>query len=571
MEKQARCKLLFIMVVCLFIVQVVPVKGTQDEIENNEQGKSIIGAASHPLDLLSFPDYETFHDHSGESPLISDNSVFNTSDRILLHSDTAREEQKKNYPTNPLSSYFFKILVQDEISLLPSQPRAFYIAQVIGAILGSTAGLPWISSSLKAGQAINSNEFGYIIAGAAMVTSGIASPWAILEVVKRFKTKTHEEYQILKQTDKCKQIGKYLVCNTLALFACAPGFYLTYTYNDFKHLAGLAFVLDFIMKSLGYYQMSEIDLKLIKKIIKNKSIANVSDQIDLGTNNLFNSDEYKILKLIKAAQISFLKMTPEERRRNFNALKESVDIKEAYQFLTDVCSINEERLLPPTLWKRGIPRNGILLASTLFPISNAAVNAVLTYKAAQLIWDNAIFASSLVALAVPPSFALDTYVTYSVWGDCFDAIYNMRTQHESSNALSYIYPTTKYIFPMLALTFSLLAIGNDIFLNEETLKDSPLRDAKWPLTTIVSFSIIQLQILAITDIFSNLGTSLLAKSKKLKNLVNFIQWLDIFYSLFSSADDSVKNEFKDELELSSANDGTKSKPIVDLELSLADD
>lgn len=453
--------------------------------------------------------------------------------------------------TNPLSSYLSKVISQDDTLFQHKNLKIFQIIKGTAGIIGSTTGLPFISTSLKAGKEINAEYLGWMIAGACTLTYGGTAAWTMTELVDNFNQKTHEEEKILKY-NKYQSYAKHIACNLLGALASTPTVYLAYYYNDFKPLAILTFLGSYSLKSLGYYKLlDQLPSSLLRKGLQKSSALSRTEQdyFILESIPTFKLSKDQITNMINRMQLRFLKMSDEERELTFERLRTFPNLKEAYEFLSfEENQGIQEKLLSPELWKNGHPRKAVLALSTIFPIASAFVNIVASYRGAKTIYDNEIFAGSAVISSIIPSLALDIYVTRIVAGNIYNSIYNIYNRRNTPDLMTFLYPKAKYIIPAIALTITVLSLGNDTFITIDILKDSVFSQLTWPLTSLLVASNVQFETYAMTDLLYNISINLLSIfDKPKKKLINFIRHLNIFSYFTLHSDEEIISDFSKDI------------------------
>lgn len=429
---------------------------------------------------------------------------------------------------SPLSSYFSKTICQAEASSQQRCTKALQVVKVVAGIVGSSTGISFISSSLKAGRAIGVHQLGWVIAGAEVIAYGGKVSWVMTEAVDKFKPKSEEEKIIFKQTT-CKSCSKHLACNLLGVVASIPLTYLSYKYNDFKPLALLTFLGSYSTRTLGYHKLLDQVSSLLFKPALTEDLRIFKTQV---------------VNKVKVTQLRFLKMSDAERDIAFQELSQRSTLKEVYEFLFPEEPDTDRTVVSPDSWGRGIPRKFTLAISSIVPVGNALVNIVASYKGATMLYDNNVFAGGVIVLSVLPNFALDLYVASTVAGNLFDSVYNTCRKRETPNFMTALYPKAKYIIPALAFTTTLLSLGNDAFMGSDTLKDSFFSQAMWPLTGLLVASNIQFKTYAITDLLYNVCTSFTAICRKPKRkIINFIKHLNVFSYFVANSDKEAMSSF----------------------------
>lgn len=485
-----------------------------------------------------------------EEELANNNHSSTLSLKNKLEKTHLTEEENTTLPDqisymNPLSSYLSKVMFQDEALFQHNGSKTLQIVKIVAGVIGSTTGIPFISPSLKAGKAIGVEDLGWVIGGAETLAYGGKVAWVMTELIDNFNQKSEEERKIFKQ-NKYKNFAKHLICNLLGVVASTPLVYLSYNYNDFKPLAVLTFVGSYSTRALGYYKLSDQIPSLLGKKVQERKAEEGYATFESPT--CFKLSKEQIANMIKSIQLRFLKMSSEERELTFQGLSECSDLKKVYKFLSLHENQNSrDTVVAPDLWGKGIPRKIALGLSTIVPIGNALVNIVASYKGAKTVYDNEIFAGSVVVLSVLPNFALDMYVTRAVAGNIFDSIYNKYKKRETVDIMATLYPRAKYFIPVLAFTTTVLSLGNDAFIGSDTLKDSFFSQIRWPLTGLLVVSNIQFKTYAITDLLYNVSIHLAGIcDKPKKKLVNFIKHLNIFsYFNFNSDEETISNFSED--------------------------
>lgn len=387
------------------------------------------------------------------------------------------------------------------------------------ALCGLGAGVPYIGTSLKAGNYYGSRILGYYLTGSTFFLLGGVSAWSILGLMET----CHNQKNIFYESENCKiKIGKTLGSLALGVLSSIPPVYVAYKYNSIKEMAAISFIYEGLIRSFGFYKLIS-GIKDIKGEVLN-CIESTTELKEIKT---------KALEVISLSKINFINRSSSLPIMELQFFESPNEI---YSYLNTSFEDNLKTQILPQYYAGGIPRKLAQCISMIFPIGGVFVNFILAYKGINILTDNTMILILLGSASVLPTFILDAYATKEVAGGIFDLVYQCKTIKDipSSDYFGATYPKTKKIIILgsLIIASSSAAVSSYILL--DNLEDTFLDSSKYFFLLLNTVTAIKFGTYGLATTFLDLGEVLLSKLKngasysynclrKLSDVSNLIQ------------------------------------------------
>lgn len=372
--------------------------------------------------------------------------------------------------------------------------------------IGFGAGIPLVGAALKAGAYYGSSGLGYYLASSTILCTGGIASWMIWDLIDNAQdvingSRQPSDNSLVNHKRRIKGIVIGALSIILGGLSTAPEVYSAYKYNEIKEMAIVSFVYEIIPRTLGFY----------------KFISSINSKIE----NRGSSEETVIKEegreIIDLTKMYFLKLSKEKGTENIASLVEQDTPNKVYSFLSTYAHQDleeHEREILPQYYAKGVPRKVTQYSSLIFPIANACVNTVLTYKGYNLITDNLFLLVPLTTISVLPILVLNGYGTIEVSGGLFDKIYSARHGIASSDFFGTFYPKIKTMFIAGSIILATSASGSGIYIILDNLEGTFLSSTKYLFITLAITSSITFGSYAITSTLTNYGEVIVKHFRK---------------------------------------------------------
>ncbi len=393
---------------------------------------------------------------------------------------------ENNPSKNEISLLYRKCFEQD----LENKCRSI---KYLSSLLGFGAGVPYMASSLKAGEYYGSRILGYYFCTSTILFSGGISAWAIWELL--------EDCDIETSSTRCNpKLGKALGSVVLGALSSIPQVYIAYKYNAVKEIAAVSFVYEGVIRALGF----------------NKAIGGIKRAVlKCKTSPDLKIRENKALEVIETSQAGLIALRRYDLPLNEELQRLSVS-KDIYSYLSDPLTLTDTNITLPQHYASGIPRRFVQYAALIFPTGGAFVNFILAYKGINLLIENHVAVSLLSVISISPTFILDSYATKKIAGSCFDVLYNIKNNQNRID-LDYFesfYPKTKKIMLASAFIFAASSTMASAYVALDNLEDTFLDSGKYFFMSLTAITAVKLGSFGIAQTLLNFGGAFLGKFKK---------------------------------------------------------